>query len=95
MAISKIRRLHPLMFAAVWASITTAAVASPRYLAGQTGTFGLPMTDSWNYNSVGQTLNSLDDAYSVSFTATSNFTIDRAMQRYVGVDAGTTLRIGI
>lgn len=95
MAISKIRRLHPLMFAAVLASITTAAVASPRYLAGQTGTFGLPMTDSWNYNSVGQTLNSLDDAYSVSFTATSNFTIDRAMQRYVGVDAGTTLRIGI
>jgi hypothetical protein len=59
------------------------------------GVFGLPLTDAWNWNAQGQTINSLDDAYSASFTAMENLTIDRAMQRFVQVDAGTTLRIGL
>jgi hypothetical protein len=71
------------------------ASASPRFDGGDTGVFGLPLTDSWSFSAVGQTLNSLDDAYSVGFTAFENMTIDRALQRFIQADAGTTLRIGI
>jgi|GEM_PF-1476838 len=63
------------------------------YDVNDNGVFG--NGEYFNYSSPGQTFNSLDDQYSARFTADQTTTIDRVMQRLIGIDAGTTIEIGI
>jgi len=65
----------------------------PHYTNGMTGTFGSAGT--WSDNANAMTLNSTDDEYSTRFTAYENVTVDRGWQSFVGMEAGTTIQVGI
>ena len=72
-----------------------AASGAPTYQVGQTGTFGLPVSDGWGYGGVTQYINSSDDKFSQRFTAQENLTVDAAWQFYADVAGSPTARIGI
>src|ERR1041384_6816633 len=78
---------------AIFATASGGIAQIPHYTNGMTGTFG--SAGNWNDDAVGMTLNSTDDEYSARFTALENVTVDRAWQRLVNIDAGTTLQVGI
>lgn len=86
-------RLQRDLFFKLSGPVRLPVAVRPVYTRGQTAAVGLWKT--WNFNSVGHTLNSLDDLYSARFSVYDDLVVDRALQRYIGVDAGTRLRVGL
>jgi hypothetical protein len=66
---------------------------APTYRFGETGVFGT--SETFNFNSIGQTFSTLARRSSARFRAYETAAVDRVMQRLIGVDANTTVQIGI
>jgi len=71
----------------------TLARAAPHYSLGQAGTFG--SAGGWTANANGITIDSTNDLYAVPFTAYEIIDIDRIWQGYVGLEANTSVEVGI
>ena len=68
-------------------------VSAQTYKNGDVGTFG--QFESYGYTVSMCTLDATNKAYSIDFTVFEDLTVDRVMLRLIGVDAETTVRIGI
>jgi hypothetical protein len=73
--------------------MASAEAQIPHYTNGMTGTFGSAGT--WSDDAVGMTLSAVTHQYSARFTAYENVMTDRAWQRFAGIDAGTSIEVGI